>query len=83
MLNRHMVNGDGHTALGSPALSPGQTTPGCSSTLQVGSTVRAEVTVERVSGNRVAFDTVCRLATQPPTPLLDSQVATLGTRPVM
>ena len=32
------------------------------------------MTVERVSGNRVAFNTVCRLAAQPPTPLLDSQV---------
>jgi hypothetical protein len=45
-----------------------------SAALQVGSKVRAEVTIERVSGNRVAFNTVCRLAAQPPTPLLDSQV---------
>lgn len=43
----------------------------------VGSTVRAEVTVERVSGSRIAFDTVCRLAAPPPTPLLDSSGAGL------
>ena len=40
-------------------------------TLQVGSRVRAEVTVQRVSGTRIAFSTVCTLLDPPHTRFVD------------